>query len=76
MTKRERIEDLGIIQEKLTRFFDDREDLFREFDSKHQEEKFVQKYRCEDNLYDLFYKLRGLENELWEIWGIARGEDE
>lgn len=75
--KRERLEDLGVINAKLNALLCELEVDWPYFDSKHAYEVFEQyvtKDSCE-KLHDLHCRLRFLKDQLWEIWCIARGED-
>jgi hypothetical protein len=76
--KRERVEDLGVINEKLRHIIDDFEERFPYFDSKHQWETFRDKMVKDDydGLDDLHRALRYLKEQLWEVWCIARGDDQ
>lgn len=76
MTKRERLEDLGIILAKLERIEEVYEHLFRYTQSKHQYEAFQEHLKNDDNLYALHCGLRGLEDDLAQLWGIAKGDIE
>lgn len=70
MAKPERLEDLGRIREKLEYLFDESEAL--EASNLH-DETFMQQYKNEDNLDNLFRSLRRLSEVLSECVLIARG---
>ncbi len=74
MSKRERIEDLGRIYARLERLLYSSGDIEHEVNSKHRWESFVEKYTDQNNMRDLFERLKGLFEELWEIKGIAMGD--
>jgi len=88
MTKKERVEDLGIVREKLERLLDD--NIFENLGSKHQFEPWVKQHFptfeisddaekeniLEEKLYEYHMKMRWLHEEILTIWSIARGEDE
>lgn len=73
MPKPERLEDLGRIREKLERLLD--ESIALEAGSMH-DEYFLNVYKDEDKLDDLYRSLKYLSNELSECLVIARGHDE
>lgn len=78
MTKKERIEDLGIIYERLNRIVIDFEEWFAFYNSKHAYEIFQEHMLDKDcdKLEDLHRKLRYLIENLNEVVYIARGEIE
>lgn len=79
MTKRERIEDLGIILTKLEDIIHQDEQFncpWNDATSKHTRDSFVEKYRDRDKMEDLHDWIRSLRHKLDEIWCIARGDDE
>jgi hypothetical protein len=84
MSKKERLEDLGIILEKLNQIIDDESQNcpWRFCDSKHQYEDFEKHYskkESEDYSLDWFNLhcwLRWHREKLSELWCIARGDDE
>lgn len=70
----ERIEDLGRIREKLIQI------LEQEFiDHILAEEDFICLYtkteKSEDYLNELWYNLKYLRSQLWEVFEIAKGVD-
>jgi len=72
MSKKERIEDLGRVRERLSILLDESEAI--EAGGMH-DDAFMEKYAKEDALDDLRRSLRGLNTELWEIWAIADGDE-
>ncbi len=74
--KHERLEDLGIIYEKLDRLIRDFESDYPYFDSKHSYDTFQQKMVADDcdKLYDFHCRLRYVVSELNEILCLAQGE--
>lgn len=78
MTKKERIEDLGIIYQRLNTLVSDFESDFPYFDSKHAYETFQADMSKDDfeKLDDLHRRLRFLISELNEIIYIAQGDYE
>ena len=81
MTKRERLEDLGVLLEKLATLMDD--DLFDvlERNSCRRPKDICEAYDAlnEDKRYDLLtelaYGVERVSNEIGECWAIARGSD-
>lgn len=73
MPKPERLEDLGRIREKLEKIFDD--SIALEAGSMH-DEAFLNVYKDENKLNNLFRSLRYLSNELSECLVIARGDQD
>lgn len=71
---RQRIEDLGVIKEKLRRLLDESPAL-EKAESKHSIDRFCEFYGDARNMEDLHDQLRWLKDELWEIYGIAAGDD-
>lgn len=71
--KRERLEDLGRISEKLDKLLEDH-NIFNECESKHSLDVFLKKYQNEEALSDLFFSLRSIGSELQEISAIANGD--
>ena len=76
MAKRKRLEDLGIIREKLNRLDDYFSEFFDRYNSKHAEETFLKDFESEDKRYDLHSNLRSLKYQLDDIIAIAWGDDE
>ena len=79
MTKRERLEDLGIILKLLEDIIHEDEQLncpWNDATSKHTYDTFVDKYSNREKLEDLHDWIRGLKHKLDEIWCVARGDDE
>lgn len=78
MSKRERIEDLGIIRIKLSDLIDDIDIQFNNLiSSKHDFEMFLKRFYSEEGLDDIHRFLRiALKDRLDEILGIAIGDDE
>ena len=88
MTKRERLEDIGVLLNKLDALLED--DMFENTGSKHCFETWVAKTfpskkleelneevdSLGDELYDYHMKIRYLKTRIEEIWAIARGDDE
>jgi hypothetical protein len=81
MTQRERIEDLGVLLEKLATLMDD--DLFevlernscrRPKDVCEAFEALTEDNRC-DLLIEMAYGIERVSNEISECWSIARGSD-
>ncbi len=77
--KRERVEDLGVIKEKLCVLIDDFEGRFPFFDSKHSYDDFVKYFEtdtaCIRGSLEIHCSIRHLLEKLWEIYGIAHGDD-
>jgi len=73
--KRERIEDLGIIYEKI-RAWQEWEDIISRCESKHSVDWFVTYFDDAESREDLHNKLRALNEMLDEICTIAHGEIE
>lgn len=78
MTKKERLEDLGIIYQKLDTLVSDFESDYPYFDSKHSYEVFQEKMVADDceKMYEFHVRLRDFLSELNEIVCIARGDIE
>lgn len=80
MTKKERLEDLGIIYSKLDAMLQD--EIFENLDSKHGYEQWVKvnhdkvEYDEPRGLYHIHMTLRHLYERLCEISDIARGDIE
>ena len=80
MTKKERLEDLGIIWAKLDSLLED--EIFENLESKHSFEQWVRvhhdkiEYEEPRGLYHIHITLRGIVERLHEICYIARGEIE
>lgn len=72
--RRERIEDLGVIKEKLNRILEDCLPL-EKAQSKHSIDHFCEFYGDSRNMEELYDHLRWLKEELWDIYEIAAGED-
>ncbi len=73
--KRERVEDLGRILEKLLRLHEEIEGTWgRHVQSKHTQEEFLENYTKPDDLLDLHEELRHLKYQLDEIQNLAWGE--
>jgi hypothetical protein len=73
--RRERLEDLGIICEKL-RTLNYEESPMDECRSKHTIDEFIKKYNNEEKLCDLHDWLRWHKEKIEEIYYIAQGYDE
>ena len=71
--KRERIEDLGVIREKLDRLLEDCLPL-EKAQSKHSIDHFCEFYGDSRNMEELHDQLRWLKDELWNIYAIAEGD--
>lgn len=69
--KRERLEDLGRIYEKLDIILDN--DFWDMFQSKHCEEQFME-YE-QENSYVTFHNIRNIKWQLDEIMSIVIGND-
>lgn len=77
MTKRERLEDLGIVHQKLEQIIDDIKDKYGRFiESKHAYEEFEEFLKKEHELYDLHVFLRFHLEYLCDIWAITKGDEE
>lgn len=72
--KKERVEDLGILYEKLKAIVDDY--IFEYTGSKHEYEHWVAQFDKEQTLYDIHMKMRFLHEQICECISIARGDDE
>lgn len=68
---RERVEDLGILAEKIGSLVD-----HELFDKVIHDEKFCEIYKDEEKLDELYFQLRYLKDELTECWHTARYGDE
>ncbi len=72
--KRERLEDLGVLREKL--------DLIREMaffencTSKHGFEEWIKQWDEEDKLYDIHMKIRHIKDRIDDCYFIACGDNE
>ena len=73
---RQRIEDLGIIQEKLDRLQEQFSHLFYQVQSKHQVDEFFERYLNTKNLHELFYQLKSLKETLEEVEMISEGYED
>lgn len=74
--KRERLEDLGRIYEKLRTIDEIFEELHLE-DSKHNLDSFTERWcRGEDSFPELHSKLRWLMREIGKIHELAQGDEE
>lgn len=73
--KRERVEDLGIIYQMMLTKLDDC-DWMGECASKHTVDEFIRKYKDEEKLADLHDNIRWLNNFLYEVLDVARGDEE
>lgn len=62
-----RLHQIGVAQERLSVFLENYSELFYEVESKHSLDTFCTKYKQEEHLEDLFYKLRGMKERLMEI---------
>jgi hypothetical protein len=74
MTRKERLEDLGIIFEKLSKILD-QSNIFDECVSKHTRDDFNEKYSKPKNLEELHDQIRWLKDELWDIYYLAAGNE-
>lgn len=75
--KRERVEDLGVIREKFNiLLIEEKPTLFQLVNSKHDIEMFMSKYSNLENIEDLFYELRNLQEYLWSIYQVAEGGED
>lgn len=76
MTKRERLEDLGVIKCKLEQILDN--PIFENTDSKHYYECWLKSYKFEDSdsAHELHCHLRGLRDSIHDVLSIACGDDE
>ncbi len=78
MTKRERLEDLGIIFCKLEALLE--EEIFEDLESKHSYESWVKtnhdklEYEEPRGLYHIHSTLRHINTKLSEILYLARGD--
>lgn len=73
VSKRERLEDLGVICEKISSILE--LPVLDLCDTKHQYEDWLKKYQKEeDDFYTLHMQLRGLHDQLHEIYNIALGD--
>ncbi len=75
--KRKRVEDLGIIKEKMRKMLDV-DSIFDDCKSKHTVDCFIGKYKeNQDGLIDLHNWIKNLNEELYFIYAVACGyEDE
>lgn len=69
-----RLEDLGVIKEKLNRFFDDYQDLFNMCNSKHDLDDFLVHFNDNRNLEALHRDIRNMKESLYEIADIVHGD--
>lgn len=76
--KRERLEDLGVINASLKDLLDRFEDKWPYFESKHSYEKFQADMVADEcnALLDLHTSLRFFKQSLWDIWSIAHGDED
>lgn len=76
MTKRERLEDLGIIKSKIEQILDN--PVFDNTDSKHYYYSWIKSYKFEDSeeAHKLHCHLRGLHDAISDVHSIACGDDE
>jgi hypothetical protein len=74
MTRKERLEDLGIIFEKLSKILD-QSLIFDECVSKHTRDNFIEKYSKPKSLEELHDQMRWLKDELWDIYYLAAGNE-
>jgi hypothetical protein len=72
--KRERLEDLGRIFEKLCAIIEEDQSPMYRCESKHSVDQFVEIYKDEEKLEDLHNWLRFHKEKLEEIYYIARGD--
>lgn len=72
--KRERVEDLGVIKEKLGKLLENF-DFFEDCQSKHTIDTFCEKYNDIRNLENLHNEIRWMIENLWEIYGVAVGNE-
>lgn len=73
--KRERLEDLGRIYERMKRIIDEAGPLDM-CDSKHDVHRFVEKYKAEEALANLHYWMVWHRRALEEIYYLAAGSEE
>ena len=80
MGKRQRLEDLGLILAKIDQILDYNDSsvfgasLWDQINSKHDLEKFIERYSDGDKLEELFRQLRWLKDQLEDVRSIAVGE--
>lgn len=74
--KRERIEDLGVITERLRSLVDNLGRWDDWVNSKHGFDAFLQHYSNEETMHELHRNLMCLKDGLYEILVIARGDEE
>lgn len=80
MTKRERVEDLGVLKIMLQEILDN--DIFTHTESKHGYEQWVKEnhdkieYEEPRGLDHIFFKIRGLRYDLETLLAIAAGDEE
>lgn len=75
--KRQRVEDFGYLRAKIEEFQRDYPEFIHECKSKHTLDPFIEKYRNnEEGLEEIHNFFRGLEEWVFDLWGIARGLDE
>ncbi len=81
MTKRERLEDLGVLLEKISSLMD--HDLFEICDkagcrTKDFDEHFrtLSEDKQSDLLHEIAYGIEDVSNKLADCWAIAKGEEE
>jgi hypothetical protein len=81
MTKRERLEDLGVLLEKLQSLMD--HELFEIFDKLGCRRKdFIEhidalpEEKRDDILHSIAYGIDSVQSLIGDCWAIARGEDE
>ena len=68
---RQRIEDLGILAEKLETLLD--HELFDA--ARMHDERFLQTYKDDDKLDELYHQIHYIKDELAECWHWARYGD-
>jgi len=70
---RERVEDLGVLAERLRQLMDN--EIYSAV--RVRDETFCETYKNEDKLEELYYQIQYLTDELAECWQIARfGDDD
>lgn len=69
-----RIEDMGRIHQLLIDLLDNHGDFFDQVGSKHQYDSFINKYSSEEELYNLFYKIRHVHENILDVFEIVRGD--
>ena len=72
-----RLEDLGLIYEKLTVIMDEIEDTWgQSVKSKHTIDAFIKYHKDEQNLAVLHNELRYLKEKLEDVYHLARSNEE